>query len=290
MKRKRIALVMALTGLICISGITAINAQTQGKSESTIELSYIKSADMTKTAVAIVKVRNDSRFVPAKNTQVNFYVIHDKEQKLLNSAITNNKGKAVIVLPDDLQLNDDLSFTIIAKVENNSLYEDAQDQIHFKNANLSLRLNPHDTNRLVTARVMETGKDGKEIPVKGTEVKFYVQRMFGIMPEGEDNAVSTDEKGEAIISYPNSIPGDTAGAITVIARIENNEQFGNVESKAATSWGTVLVPENLSYPRALWEPNAPLPLIIIILTTFGGVWCAYFFIFFRLIKIKIEKN
>jgi len=255
--------VVVFTGLICIPGITGVDAQTQGKSESTLELSFFKNADMAKTAVAVVKVRKDSRFVPAKNTKVNFYIVHGKEQQLLNSANTNNKGKAVIVLPDNLQLNDDLSFTIIAKIENNSLYEDSQDQIHFKNANLTLKLNPRDTNRLVTARVMETGKDGKEVPVKGTEVKFYVQRMFGTMPEGEDNTVSTDEKGEASISYPNSIPGDTAGAITVVAKIENNDQFGNVESKAATSWGTVLIPENLSYPREFWEPNARFPLIII---------------------------
>ena len=171
--------------------------------------------------------------------------MHDKEQKLLKSANTDNKGQAIIVLQKDLPLDDSLYFTIVAKIENDNLYEDAEEKMHYKDANLTLNLNPHDTARLVTAKVTEIGKDGKEIPVKGAEVKFYVQRLFGIMPAAEDNTISTDEKGEASFAFPKNIPGDTAGVITVAARMEDNEQFGNVENKAATSWGTVLAIEKI---------------------------------------------
>ena len=52
---KRIALAITITGLFC--GITTAQdqSQAQGKSEATIELSYYKKADMSKTAVAIIK-------------------------------------------------------------------------------------------------------------------------------------------------------------------------------------------------------------------------------------------
>jgi 5-hydroxyisourate hydrolase-like protein (transthyretin family) len=265
-------------------------SQTPEKSEATIELSYYKKADMTKTVVAIVKVRKDNKFVPAKNERVNFYVMNGKEQQLIESANTNNKGRAVIVLHKNLPLDEELYFTIVAKFENNSLYENAEEQIHYKDATLTLSLNPHDTAQLVTARVTETGKDGKEIPVKSAEVKFYVQRLFGIMPAAEDNTISMDEKGEASFAFPKIIPGDAAGFITVAARIEDNERFGNVENKAATTWGTVLAIERDPFPRALWEPSAPLPLLITILTIFGGVWCTYFFILFQLRKIKKDEE
>jgi hypothetical protein len=265
-------------------------SQAQGKSEATIELSYYKKADMTKTAIAIVKVRKDKKFVPAKNARVNFYVMDDKEQRLIKSANTDNKGQAIIVLQKDLPLDEDLSFTIVAKIENDNLYENAEEQIHYKDAYLTLNLNPHDTDRLVTAIITETGKDGKEIPVKGAEVKFYVQRLFGIMPASEDNTISTDEKGEASFAFPKIIPGDAAGFISVAARMEDNERFGNVENKAATSWGTVLAIERDPFPRALWEPSAPLPLLITILTIFGGVWCTYFIILFQLRKIKKDEE
>ena len=288
---KRTFFAIAISGLFC--GIVAAQDQSQAqvKSEATIELSYYKKADMSKTAVAVIKGKNkDGKFVPAMNTLVNFYVVHDKKQQLLKSIKTDNKGQAPIVLQKDLPLDEALSFTIVAKIENDSLYEDTEEKVNYKDANLTINLNPHDTTRLVTAKVTETGKGGIEMPVKGAEVKFYVQRLFGIMPAAENNTISTDEKGEASFAFPKDIPGDTAGVITVAARIEDNDKFGNVETKADASWGSVLTIERDPFPRALWEPYAPLPLVITISTLFGGVWFIYFFIFIKLRKIKKEEQ
>ncbi len=288
---KRTSIAIAITALFC--GIVAAQdqSQAQGKSEATIELSYYKTADLSKTAVAVIKAKNnDGKFVPAKNTQVNFYVVHDKKQQLLKSVMTDNKGQALIVLKKDLPLDEALSFTIVAKIENDTLYEDTEEKVNYKDANLTLNLNPHDTTRLVTAKVTETGKGGIEMPVKGAEVKFYVERLFGIMPAAENNTISTDEKGDASFLFPKNIPGDTAGVITVAARMEDNEKFGNVENKVTASWGSVLAIERDPFPRALWEPYAPMPLVITISTLFGGVWFTYFFIFFNLRKIKKEEQ
>jgi len=285
------SLAIAVTGLFYGIATAQDQSQTPGKSEATIELSYYKKTDMSKTAVAVIKAKNnDGKFVHAKNARINFYVMHDKQQQLLKSVNTDNNGQAIIVLQKDLPLDEDLSFTIVAKIENDNLYEDAEEQVHYKDANLTLNLNPNDTARLVTASVTEIGKDGKEIPVKGAEVKFYVQRLFGIMPAGEDNTIGTDEKGEASFAFPKNIPGDTGGVITVTVRMEDNEQFGNMENKATASWGTVLAVDKDPFPRALWEPYAPLPLVISISTLFGGVWFIYFFIFFQLRRIKKEKQ
>lgn len=286
---KRIALAIFITGLFCV--ITNAQDQSQVKREAVIELSCYKKADKSRTAVAVITAQNkEGKFVPAKNALVNFYVMHDKEQQLLKSTNTDNKGKAIITLQKDLPLDDSLYFTIVAKIENDNLYEDASEQIHYKDANLTLNLNPEDTARIVTAKITETGKDGKEIPVKDAEVKFYVQRMFGFMPATEDNAISTDEKGEASFSFPKNIPGDTSGVITVVARMDDNKQFGNVENKANASWGIHLMVDKDPFPRALWEPYAPLPLIITISTLFGGVWAIYFFIFYQLRKIRKEEQ
>ncbi len=288
---KRTALAITITVLFC--GITTAQdqSQAQAKSEATIGLSYYKKADMTKTAVALVKVKNkEGKFVFAKNARVNFYVMHGKEQQLLKNTNTDNKGQAVIVLQKDLPLDEDLFFTIVAKIENDNLYENAEEQVHYKEANLTLKVNPNDTSRLAIAQVTEIGKDGKEIPVKGAELKFCVQRLFGTMPAGEENTISTDENGKASFNYPKNIPGDTAGVITVVARMEDNEKFGNVENKASASWGTTLAIIKDAFPRALWEPYAPMPLVLTISILFGGVWSTYAFIFFQLIKIKKEND
>lgn len=273
------SLAIAITGLFSVN-VTAQD-QTHGKSEATIELSYYKKADMTKSALAVVKAKNDEeKFVSAKNVKVNFYVINNKEQQLIKTVSTDNKGHAIIFLQNDLPLDDSFYFTIVAKIENNNLYEDVEEKLHYKEANLALNPDLHDSTRLLTAMVTETGKDGKKIPVKDAELKFYVHRLFGIMPAAEEYIISTDEKGQASFAFPQNIPGDTAGLITVMARMEDNQQFGNVENKVNASWGIALVKEKDPFPRALWEPYAPGPLIITVSTLFGGGYGAYIFSFF----------
>lgn len=287
---KIIALAITLTGLLATS-VVAQDTASAGKSEATMVLSYTKNADLKKTATAVVKVKNkEGKFVAAKNAHVNFYVMDGKELKLLKTENSDKNGQAVIQLPKDLPLNEELSFNIVAKIENDPLYADVQEQMHYKDANLTVSLNPRDTSRVVTAKITQTGKDGKEIPVKGIEVKFYVQRMFGNMPAAEDYAATTEENGEATFTYPKNIPGDKDGNMNVVAKIEDNEQLGNIETKAGTYWGKALAVTGDPFPRALWEPYAPLPLVIVISTLFGGVWCTYFFIFFQLRKIKTESK
>ena len=281
----RIALVIILTGLF------SMNLVAQGKSETTITMAYYKKADMSKTAVAVVKAKNSNgKFVAARNAAVSFYVMNNKELQPIKKVSTNDKGEATIILQKDLPADDSLYFTIVAKIENDPLYEDASEQMHYKDVTLTLNLNPHDTARVAIAKVTTMGKDGKETPVKEAEVKFYVQRLFGIMPAAEENAVSTDEKGEASFTFPKNIPGDIDGAFTVVARIEDNPKFANAENKTATSWGKAVAVIKDPFPRALWEPYAPLPLVITISTLFGGVWFTYFLIFIQLRKIKTDGD
>lgn len=278
---------LAIAGLLSV--ITP--AMAQEKKESSIEMAYYKKADMTKWAVAIVTAKNnEGKFIPAKNARISFYMQDSNELQLLKNVYTDNKGKALIQLGKKMPLDTGGAFVVVAKIENDSLYEDANEKIRYKEANITIKLNPHDTSRTATAVVTEIGKDGNEIPVKDIKVNFYVQRLFGSMPAAEDFSVNTDENGEAVFSYAKSIPGDTAGLLTIAARMDEDEQYGNVENKANTSWGTRLKVEKDPFPRALWEPNAPLPLIITISTLFGGVWSVYFFIFNQMRKIRNEKK
>ena len=284
---KRIALAITVIGLFYGNAVAQDTSKAQGKSEATVGISYYKKADQSKTAVAVIKAKNkEGKFAPAVNAKVDFYVMKDKVETLLQSATTDYKGEAVIVLQKDLPVDTGHAFTIVAKIENNDLYEDAEEQMTYKEVNITLNLNPHDTAHVATAHVTTIGADGKEIPVKDVEVKFYVQRLFGIMLASDESTVTTDENGEAVFAYPKNLPGDTAGAFNIVARIEDNEQYGNAEINAATSWGTVLALITDPFPRALWAPNAPIQLILTLSILFGGVWCTYFFIIYQLVKIK----
>ncbi len=276
--------------LVCGVAKTQEQEPVKEKSEATIGLSYFKKADGSKIAVALIKAKNEQRkFAPAKNARVGFYAGQGKEQKLLQSLTTDMKGEATLTLSNNLPLEEDHSFTIVARIENDPLYQDAEEKIHLKDVDLKLLLNSDDTARRATVFVTETDKDGKPVPVKGVELKFYVQRMFGTMPGGDGYTLSTNEKGEASFSYPKKLAGDATGLITVVVKMEDNDQFGNAVAETPVKWGTVLAVDKNPFPRALWEPSAPMPLVLTICILFGGVWSIYAYIFVQLRKIKTEK-
>lgn len=285
-----IFLLMILIGFPGVTSIALDNTTTPDKLEAIIQASYKKEGNHKTASVKVTAKRKDGKVILPANLLINFYVPDQKEQKFLNKAITDEKGYASIELPENLPLDETRFFTITAKIENDRVYQNAEDKIHCKEVNLSLRFNPADTSRLVTAKVTEKDGAGKEIPVKAVEIKFYVQRLFGTLPAKEDHAVTTDENGEASFNYPDDIAGDFSGNIILICQIEDNDQYGNVEFKTNAKWGIPLIVEKDPFPRALWEPTAPLQLILTFSFLFSGIWFIYFFIFTQLFKIKKETK
>ncbi len=262
-----------------------------GKRETSIQLSFYKKADQTKTARVKVNAKNDKRkFMPARNAHINIYVINNKTEQLVATELTGIDGKAVVELPKNLPLDADMKFTIIAKIENDPAFEDAQEQGTYKEANLSISINTADTDRLVTVKATELDKDGKEKPIAKATINFYIQRLFGTMPAAEDRTATTDDKGEGTFILPRDIKGDTLGNIIVVAKIEDNDIYGNVDSKVDAKLGIALLVDKNPFPRALWEPRAPAPLVITISVIFSCVWLVYISLFYTIIKISRDKN
>ncbi len=288
---KIVCILLSVALFINISNAQDSAAAPVEKRAITMQLAFYKKADSTKTIIATVKGKSvTNKFLPLRSMKVNFYVQNKMDQVLLNSAITDASGRAMIDVPKILPLDENLNFTIFSKIENDSVYQNAEEHVHFKDANLSLILLPKDSTQTVKATVTEIDKNGNIIPVKGKEIKFYVKRLFGMMPAGEDYTETTDETGVATFSYPKDIKGDEAGGITLIGKIQDDEFYGNIESRAQAPWGVVLAVDKNPFPRALWEPHAPFPLIITIVTLFGIVWSFYFYIVYQLRQITKEGN
>ena len=286
----RFYLIMALIGLPGVLSFASGKTTTPEKLEAIIQASYKKSGNDKTANVNVTAKRKDRKVIVPENLLIKFYVKDHNELKFLDKAYTDEKGNASIKLPGDLPLDDTRFFNITAKIENDSLYENAEDNIHVKEATLNLKLNQVDTSNLVVAKVTEHDASGMEVPVKDVEIKFYVQRLFGVLSAGEDYTVVTNEQGEAPFNYPKNISGDYSGNITVVARIVDNDQYGNMECKTDAKWGVPLAVEKDPFPRALWEPTAPPQLILTFCTLFAGIWFTYFFVFSQLSKINSEKK
>jgi len=297
MKKKKIKIpvsktFLAIAACLLFNSVTAqVDSAGQDKKESAVELSFYKKADLSKTISALVTtVGINDKWVPATGVNINFYTQTKSGTTILKTVVTNAGGIGILPFPDSLSKDAQGVYRIIARLENNSLYKDAEESIEFKEANLMLKFNPADSAHEVTAMVTETGSDGKEIPVAETEVSFFVQRLFGTMPANEDYVISTDKDGQAVFSYPGDITGGRTGKITIVAKILDNKLFGTVETKSDAPWGIVVPVETNPFPRALIMPKAPLQLIITLVLIFGGIWTTYFFIFYQLKKINEDDH
>ncbi len=124
------------------------------------------------------------------------------------------------------------------------------------------------------------------IPVKGTDVNFYVKRFFGLIPIAL--AETTDENGEATVSYEKKLPGDSLGNIILIAQMDDDDA---ISDQVIAKWGTKAKYESKISQRELWasRSNAPLYLIIISNAIIVGIWGTMGYILY-LLFFKMKKS
>lgn len=152
---------------------------------------------------------------------------------------------------------------------------------------LTLKLVKKDTVYICEATLLENN-----IPVSDVSVQFYIKRQFSLLPFG--NPQTTDDNGIAIVEFPNDIPKDLDGTVTVIAKIEDDEKVGSIDAQTITNLGATRLNDidEWSY-RSLSSSRekAPLVLIIISFSIIFGIWGTIVYVVFQLVKIKkLQKN
>ncbi|MBL7923886.1 MAG: hypothetical protein JNL88_06785 [Bacteroidia bacterium] len=152
-------------------------------------------------------------------------------------------------------------------------------------AKMSLAFEKGDS--LNSCKVIVTAAD---TPVADIDVKLYVQRLFSLLPVGD--AVTTDEEGIASFEFPSGIPADLDGKLSVVARIEDDETFGNAEVKGSINWGVarkaqVELGRSLSGSRG----NAPVYFIVVSNLIIAGIWGTLIYVVLQLFRIrKISRH
>ena len=264
--------------------------QEAGKKPVMVQLSFYKNAEQSRTVVAVASAKNDSgKLVFVVGIKVNFYVLQPTGASFLANAFTDEGGKAIVLLPKIIQ-TDTSGLKVAARIENDNVYENAEEEGMVKDARLALSLAEEDTSRIITATVTEKQLSGEEKPVANVEVIFGIQRLFGIMPFSDEATVTTDDNGMASFNFPKKIEGDESGNIVLVARITDNEVYGNVEATAKSKWGVPLAVEKNPFPRALWEPKAPILLMVVFSIIFGGIWFTYSIVIYQITKIEKKAS
>ncbi len=149
-----------------------------------------------------------------------------------------------------------------------------------KTAEMSITFAKEDDKDICKVTIVSEGKPAAEVAVK-----IYVKRLFGNLPIGSE--VSTDEAGVANFEFPNDIPLNDEGKLIVLAKVEEDENYGSIEAEVNTSIGmkkeTVISNKK---ERSIAGANAPIYFIVASLVVFAGIWGAITYVVMLVFKIK----
>ena len=218
--------------------------------------------------------------------KIEFTVGTDSTVKKLGEVITDSRGVAILNCKTDrLTTDKEGKLNFKASFAGKDSIESAEELVSVKRARLEITPVKEDSLLTVKVKLIDLST-GTGTAVPETDLGVFVKRMFSALKLGEGK---TDEAGEASIEIPNKLPGDAQGNITLLAKIDENEVYGNLEAAVTQPWGTPVSDELKALPRALWGTLPPLWMPITFLILMTAVWGHYIVIIFELFRLRKEE-
>ncbi|HLF34860.1 MAG TPA: hypothetical protein VI583_11515 [Cyclobacteriaceae bacterium] len=155
-------------------------------------------------------------------------------------------------------------------------------------ATIEIKLSEEDGKKNITATAYESAGDSiSGNPIPEIDLYFYVERSFSLLPIG-DVFNTTDENGEVTVEFPADLPGDTAGNVRIIVKIQDSDTYMNTEVAKTINWGIPLNSIKTGNGRSLWAAgaNAPITLLLLVNSLIAAAWGLIFFILFKIYKIS----
>jgi len=284
--------------LILVAGLS-VKGQDAEKSPLIVTLSYFTVNNDYQYLKVNAKSKVEGKFQPAAGVEIQLYLNKDSTGKgvgLIGKVITNEKGNAAANIPPALKQTWDLSpnHTFVAVTDKSKKFDETNTDISIAKAKITV-----DTtdDKNVTATFTEF-KDNKWVPVKGVDIKLGIKRLGGDLLINDDQSYTTDSLGKVKGEFKKiGMPGDEHGNIMLVAKVEDNDQYGNLRVERSEPWGVKFVADNDFFHRALWASrfNSPVCLVVIAYSILIAVWGTLIYLVFLLIKIRTlgkqeEKN
>lgn len=257
------------------------------------DISYIKNTDDQRTLGARIYYQDEISEKPLPGLIVKFYT-NMEEPSLIGEAVSGKNGWARIIIDDSIVLPVDESnnWWFYAEYEGSELVSMVSAETNVMDVNLDMVLNEDEGSSRSVTITAYTIVDGEQLPVTDEEVSVVVPRMFSMLPVG---SASLDETGQATIDFPEGIPGDNEGNLTIVGGFRNHWQYATVEKSVVASWGVPASHDVAETNRELWTQIAPTWMIITLTIMLLGVWGHYLYAIISLVRIgrigrRIKSN
>jgi hypothetical protein len=274
-------LVLLVTCPIVVSG-----QESTVKESPTLDFTYLKKNDGSKLLTATLTIFRNRITYPIVGSEITFFLGADTSTVVIP---TNADGKAYLIVQPGVSLPlDKEGFTqCMAGFGGNDSLEAVETALTVKDAVLKMSLDLVDSVKTVTVWAFQPGTESDSVPLAGEAVSVYVERLFSPLKIGEG---TFDEQGRFTCEFPPDLPGEADGTVRIIARVEENVQYANIETEQNYPWGVPSMHGATGSHRALWTEIAPMWMIITLTVLLLGVWGHYIYAIVQLILIKRESK
>ena len=281
-KIKYSALTTAFT--LLVTGICIAQVE---KTKLILGLSYYNDNNHIQYLKANTKAKIDGKFKQISGIPVSFYISSESPANLLGRGTTNDHGLVALSMPatakDEWNKSPKQSF--LAVTDSSRLYGAVTTTLDLTKARI--KLDTAGDKKIIAVLVEQNGTEW--VPVKGVDMKIAVKRLGGDLNVTETPMVTTDSLGEASADFKLlNLPGDATGNLVLIARVEDNDLFGNLSTERAVPWGTPTNYVSDYNNRSLFARAGRSPLWLLWMAS-GitlSVWLVIFYLFFQIRKLK----
>jgi hypothetical protein len=252
---------------------------------TSITFNYLNSND-TIILTANIFDKKEQQIFAIKNAVIEFSASGDNETLKLGQAKADEEGNAILKFPVNPAVPRDKNGKTIysAKFNGKGRFQPSMQTFIAKPARIIVNFSKEDSLRFILVTATQVDQKGLIKPIQKEKVIVYVPRLFNLLKIGE---LELDEAGRGKVEYTGKFVGDSLGNIMVLARIEENDNFGNVQGQSSISWGIPKQYYLAEKPtRELWTPIAPIWMIVTLIIMLTGVWAHYIYAVVQLIKIK----
>jgi len=276
-----------ILALFVSSSVFVFAQELAVKESPTLDFTYLKKSDGSKLLTVTLTIFRNRITYPIAGSNITFSLGTDTSTTVIP---TNSDGKAYLIIQPGalLPVNEEGYTQCMAGFGGNDTLEATESAIALKDAILKMSLDLIDSVKTVIVWAFLPGTGNNDsIPLAGESVSVYVDRMFSALKIGEG---SFDDLGRFTCEFPADLPGVADGTVQIIARIEENEQYANIETVQKYPWGVPSMHGPTGSHRALWTEIAPMWMIVTLTILLLGVWGHYIYVIIQLILIRRESK
>ncbi len=287
-KRNHIILFLIAPFILVFTSDRAAGQEDPVEAKEIVRLRYFNDNNKVQYLLLESQLKTGSKVEPVAGKSFHIYLDSTSDDNLVSELKTDNTGKAKTFLPTSLKTAWEQSsiHKFIAVVPG----KDETIELDITKARIQVDTLFEDGVRSVTVNVQKY-ENGEWLPANEVEMRIGVNRLGGgILSINDEASFTTDSTGIITTEYNRmDLPGDQAGNITLIAKVDDNDLYGNLKVEKTVPWGEkVKADESFFGKRALWSTRFKTPIWL--LTMAGsvviGVWATIGFLVWQIVRIK----